>query len=533
MALIGLKDGREEFQRTEKNIGTMCFGMTGHEGGSGRSSVPSSWRSRFGLVTTVASVTAGTLLRPDGGSYLFNGQELTTPNLDLRFDTADRSPFGPGDYRLMPQFTASSRRLFFTQTCILECPKLRAVRILEYAKQADGAGCAASSDGSIIPRLGSGGCFGRVAACTRALQWNAAVAWPMNRQDNLFVDNNVIVSLCIRGINSALRTTVLCCGNAMRTILQRLPRNIDTWRRNVDTKRKNGVHREGICTAIGAGYRLIAACCRRWRWQHCVQWSACRWFCAYNSPGCRVAERLIAWRCRNLGRLLSTIRLSQRDASTRLCWEAKSGGFFCSRRWLYFHHRAPCFRWTGSASWRVVLCRRFGFDDRHRELCFQPSKIFHGASDFAGLDAASGSLFVTNLTTSCLSFKESAAFWPGNVFRWKWADIRLMSLWLNQDRLAKVLKVDNQDKHHLRSWIGLEKQIQDIWYWSNGLQSFKLEDGYKFSIPLSVSQYLDDRQVRLSWIILVRAVFFFLFGRIPLMPWRFHSLFLHYCDRYI
>lgn len=204
MALIELKDIEKSFRDGEEHQNYVLRKLSMKvEAGE---FVAIKGRSGSGK-TTLLSIL-GTLLRPDCGSYLFNGQELTTPNLDLSKIRNTQIGFLFQDHRLMPQFTVLENILLpKLASCVQSEPS-----DIEYANKLMELMRISQLSGQ-FPETLSGGEASRVAAC-RALFMKPLLLLADEPTGQLDSDNaHHIVSL-FKEINSALHTTIIMVTHA-------------------------------------------------------------------------------------------------------------------------------------------------------------------------------------------------------------------------------------------------------------------------------------------------------------------------------
>jgi len=152
--------------------------------------------------TTLLSIL-GTLLMPDEGSYLFDGKELITPDVDHAAIRNRHIGFMFQDHRLLPQFTAMENIL---------------LPVLAYRQQVDSEETdyarrlmsltGVSKVADQYPDTLSGGEAGRIALC-RALVMKPLLLLADEPTGQLDTDNSLKIALLLSEINKTLQTTIV------------------------------------------------------------------------------------------------------------------------------------------------------------------------------------------------------------------------------------------------------------------------------------------------------------------------------------
>jgi ABC-type lipoprotein export system ATPase subunit len=152
--------------------------------------------------TTLLSIL-GTLLMPDSGSYLFNGQEMNTPGADHSAIRNRKIGFMFQDHRLLPQLTALENILL----PVLAYRQKAVDEEMAYARQlmelTDVSGVAGQSPDTL-----SGGEAARVALC-RALIMKPLLLLADEPTGQLDAGNSQKIALLLAEINQTLHTTVV------------------------------------------------------------------------------------------------------------------------------------------------------------------------------------------------------------------------------------------------------------------------------------------------------------------------------------
>ena len=152
--------------------------------------------------TTLLSIL-GTLLMPDAGSYLFNGQEMNTPGVDHAVIRNRYIGFMFQDHRLLPQLTALENILlpvlaYRQKTSDQETAD--ACRLMELTGVSDVAGQ--------YPKTLSGGESARITLC-RALLMQPLLLLADEPTGQLDAGNSNKIALLLSDINKTLHTTVV------------------------------------------------------------------------------------------------------------------------------------------------------------------------------------------------------------------------------------------------------------------------------------------------------------------------------------
>ncbi|MDR2149147.1 MAG: ABC transporter ATP-binding protein, partial [Tannerella sp.] len=152
--------------------------------------------------TTLLSIL-GTLLMPDSGSYLLDGQELTTPGIDHSAIRNRHIGFMFQNHRLLPQFTALENILlpalaYRQQVSDEETQYARELMSLTGVSEVAGQ----------YPDTLSGGEAGRVALC-RALVMKPLLLLADEPTGQLDADNSLKIALLLSEINKTLQTTIV------------------------------------------------------------------------------------------------------------------------------------------------------------------------------------------------------------------------------------------------------------------------------------------------------------------------------------
>ncbi len=199
MAIIQLSDIKKSYQDGENRLNNVLRGINlsidkgefvaiKGQSGSGK--------------TTLLSIL-GTLLLPDTGSYLLNGKEMVTENVDHSFIRNKQIGFVFQDHRLMPQYTVLENILLPT---------------LAYSKQADSDKVEYAHELMELthisgvqkqyPHTLSGGEASRVAVC-RALIMKPLVLLADEPTGQLDNENAHNIAKLLGEINRTLKTTIV------------------------------------------------------------------------------------------------------------------------------------------------------------------------------------------------------------------------------------------------------------------------------------------------------------------------------------
>jgi len=152
--------------------------------------------------TTLLSIL-GTLLTPDSGSYLLNGEEMNAPNIDFSQIRNRQIGFVFQDHRLMPQFTALENILLPTLAHKTEASEDEinyARKLMELTH--------ISSVANQYPHTLSGGEASRVAVC-RALIMKPLLLLADEPTGQLDAENAQNIAKLLKEINNQLNTTIV------------------------------------------------------------------------------------------------------------------------------------------------------------------------------------------------------------------------------------------------------------------------------------------------------------------------------------
>jgi len=152
--------------------------------------------------TTLLSIL-GTLLAPDSGSYLLNGEEMNAPNIDFSQIRNRQIGFVFQDHRLMPQFTALENILLPTLAHSSEASDDEinyAHKLMEITH--------ISSVANQYPHTLSGGEASRVAVC-RALIMKPLLLLADEPTGQLDAENAQNIAKLLKEINNQLNTTIV------------------------------------------------------------------------------------------------------------------------------------------------------------------------------------------------------------------------------------------------------------------------------------------------------------------------------------
>ena len=152
--------------------------------------------------TTLLSIL-GTLLVPDSGSYLFDGKEMNTTEIDHSMVRNRNIGFMFQDHRLLPQFTALENILL----PVLAYRQKTDEEDTVYARQLmELAGVLEVADR--YPVTLSGGEAARIALC-RALIMRPLLLLADEPTGQLDADNSKKIALLLSKINQTLHTTIM------------------------------------------------------------------------------------------------------------------------------------------------------------------------------------------------------------------------------------------------------------------------------------------------------------------------------------
>lgn len=152
--------------------------------------------------TTLLSIL-GTLLRPDGGSYLLNGVEMAAQGIDYPLIRNRQIGFIFQDHRLMPQYTALENILL----PVLAYKSAAGKEELEYARQLLTL-TRIPEVANQYPHTLSGGESSRVAVC-RALIMKPLLLLADEPTGQLDVENARNIAELLSEINRSLHTTIV------------------------------------------------------------------------------------------------------------------------------------------------------------------------------------------------------------------------------------------------------------------------------------------------------------------------------------
>jgi len=152
--------------------------------------------------TTLLSIL-GTLILPDGGSYLLDDAEITTPGVDLSSVRNKQIGFIFQDHRLMPQYTALENILL---PVLAYSPKVTEAE-MEYARQLMDL-TRISGVAQQYPATLSGGEASRVAVC-RALIRKPLLLLADEPTGQLDAENAWNIATLLSEINKSLQTTIV------------------------------------------------------------------------------------------------------------------------------------------------------------------------------------------------------------------------------------------------------------------------------------------------------------------------------------
>ncbi len=152
--------------------------------------------------TTLLSIL-GTLLQPDTGSYLLDGNEMTTPGIDYASVRNKQIGFVFQDHRLLPQFSALENVLLPTLAYRAQASRDE----IEYAHHLLSLTHITSVTNQYPHQL-SGGEAGRVAIC-RALIMYPLLLLADEPTGQLDAENARNIGALLSDINKALHTTIV------------------------------------------------------------------------------------------------------------------------------------------------------------------------------------------------------------------------------------------------------------------------------------------------------------------------------------
>ena len=145
----------------------------------------------------------GTLLMPDSGSYLFDGKEMNTSDVNHSVVRNRYIGFMFQDHRLLPQFTALENILL----PVLAYRQKTNEEDTEYARQLMGL-TGVSEVASRYPTTLSGGEAARIALC-RALVMRPLLLLADEPTGQLDADNSRKIAQLLSDINRTLHTTIV------------------------------------------------------------------------------------------------------------------------------------------------------------------------------------------------------------------------------------------------------------------------------------------------------------------------------------
>ena len=160
--------------------------------------------------TTLLSIL-GTLLQPDSGSYLLNGNEIIYANLDHSEIRNKQIGFVFQDHRLMPQYTVLENILLPTLAYSSQASKEEmqyAHKLLELTN--------ISNVEKQYPHTLSGGEASRVAVC-RALIMKPLLLLADEPTGQLDAENARNIALLLSDINKSLNTTIVMVTHSEET----------------------------------------------------------------------------------------------------------------------------------------------------------------------------------------------------------------------------------------------------------------------------------------------------------------------------
>ena len=152
--------------------------------------------------TTLLNIL-GTLLKPDSGTYLLNGVDVTKPGINLAAIRNQQIGFVFQDHRLMPQFSVFHNILLptlATKKVYTKEEKAYALKLMELTH--------ISALANQYPATLSGGEASRVAVC-RALIMKPDVLLADEPTGQLDKGNARNIALLLKDINRELHTTIV------------------------------------------------------------------------------------------------------------------------------------------------------------------------------------------------------------------------------------------------------------------------------------------------------------------------------------
>ena len=152
--------------------------------------------------TTLLNIL-GTLLKPDSGTYLLNGIDVTKPDTNLSVIRNQQIGFVFQDHRLMPQFNVMQNILLPT----LATKKTSTAEEVAYAHKLMELTCIASLAHQTPDTL-SGGEASRVAVC-RALVMKPVVLLADEPTGQLDRENAINIAQLLADVNKELHTTIV------------------------------------------------------------------------------------------------------------------------------------------------------------------------------------------------------------------------------------------------------------------------------------------------------------------------------------
>jgi len=160
--------------------------------------------------TTLLSIL-GTLLQPNSGSYLLNGNEMISTNVDHSEIRNKQIGFVFQDHRLMPQYTALENILLPTLAYSSQASEEEtqyAHKLLELTN--------ISNVANQYPHTLSGGEASRVAVC-RALIMKPLLLLADEPTGQLDAENARNIALLLSDINKSLQTTIVMVTHSEET----------------------------------------------------------------------------------------------------------------------------------------------------------------------------------------------------------------------------------------------------------------------------------------------------------------------------
>jgi ABC-type lipoprotein export system ATPase subunit len=160
--------------------------------------------------TTLLSIL-GTLLPPDSGSYLLNGEEMTLPCVDHSAVRNSRIGFVFQDHRLLPQLTVLEN-ILLPALAIKDMTSIAEKEYARYLMMLTGI----DRLGQRYPHTLSGGEAGRVAVC-RALLMRPLLLLADEPTGQLDADNARDITALLTRINETLNTTIIMVTHSDQT----------------------------------------------------------------------------------------------------------------------------------------------------------------------------------------------------------------------------------------------------------------------------------------------------------------------------